>query len=232
MAEQTARRSGTDWRDRVLMEPEVILEDRDLMRALVAANGERMGENVVDLRSIAMERLEARLDRLEDTHRTVIAAAYENLTGTNQIHRCVLRLLEATDLPSLLDMLPGDLLEIVRVDRMRLVLESAAPVAVPHPAVAAVQAGFVQDYATLGHDVPVRRVILRQGAGGDPRVFGEDAQWVRSEALLTLDLGPDRLPGMLAFAAADANEFRPGQGTELLTFFADAFERVLRRLLG
>ncbi|NEU34264.1 DUF484 domain-containing protein, partial [bacterium LRH843] len=73
-----------DWRERVLKDPELILEDRDLMRVLISANDRLMGGNVVDMRGIAMERLESRLERLEDTHRSVIAAAYENLTGTNQ----------------------------------------------------------------------------------------------------------------------------------------------------
>jgi len=80
-----------DLRDRIIAEPEVILEDRDLMRALIAANERAMGTNVVDLRGIGMERLEARLERLEDTHRSVIAAAYENLAGTNQVHRAICR---------------------------------------------------------------------------------------------------------------------------------------------
>ena len=53
-----------------------------------------MGGNIVDIRGIAMERLEHRLDRLEDTHRSVIAAAYENLAGTNQIHRAILRMMD------------------------------------------------------------------------------------------------------------------------------------------
>ena len=70
-------------RERIIAQPDVILEDQDLMRALIAANERAMGGNIVDLRGIAMERLEARLDRLEDTHRSVIAAAYENLAGTN-----------------------------------------------------------------------------------------------------------------------------------------------------
>ena len=83
-----------DLRDRILAEPEAILEDRDVMAALVAANERAMGANIVDLRGIAMERLEARLDRLEDTHRSVIAAAYENLAGTNQVHRAILQLLD------------------------------------------------------------------------------------------------------------------------------------------
>ena len=83
-----------DLRDKILATPEVILEDRDLMRALIAANERAMGENVIDLRGIAMERLEGRLDRLEDTHRSVIAAAYENLAGTNLIHRAILQMLD------------------------------------------------------------------------------------------------------------------------------------------
>jgi hypothetical protein len=63
-----------DIRDRLLAEPEKILDDQDVMRALIAANERAMGSNIVDLRGIAMERLESRLDRLEDTHRSVIAA--------------------------------------------------------------------------------------------------------------------------------------------------------------
>ena len=47
-----------DLRDRLMAQPEAILEDRDLMRALVAANERAMGSNVVDLRGLAMERLE------------------------------------------------------------------------------------------------------------------------------------------------------------------------------
>ena len=58
-----------DWRARALADPDLILDDRDLMRALITANDRQMGGNIVDMRGIAMERLENRLDRLEDTHR-------------------------------------------------------------------------------------------------------------------------------------------------------------------
>ena len=54
----------THVRDKIIADPEVLLEDADIMRALVAANEQSMGGNIVDLRGIAMERLEARLDRL------------------------------------------------------------------------------------------------------------------------------------------------------------------------
>ena len=47
-----------DLREKILSAPEMILEDRDLMRALIAGNERTMGGNIVDLRGIAMERLE------------------------------------------------------------------------------------------------------------------------------------------------------------------------------
>ena len=232
MADQRAVSTAPDWRERVLTDPDVILEDRDVMRALLAANDRHRGENIVDMRGVAMERLEARLDRLEDTHRSVIAAAYENLAGTHQIHRCVLEMLEARDLGSLLDMLAGSVADIVRIDLVRLVLETADAGPVPHGVVAAVPPGFVDGYVTGGRDVPARQVTLRACGPASAQVFGAGAVGIGSEALLRLDLGEGRLGAMLAFGSSDARQFRAAQGTELLAFFASAFERMLRRHLA
>ena len=76
-----------DLRERILADPALILEDRELMRALLAADRSAFGRNVVDLRGVLVDRLEERLDRLEDTHREVLAAAYDNVAGMNQVHR-------------------------------------------------------------------------------------------------------------------------------------------------
>ena len=50
---------------------------------------------------------------------------------------------------------------------------------------------------------------------------------VASEALLPLDLGPGRWPGLLLMGSADATRFTPAQGTDLLRFFGQAFRLVL-----
>ncbi len=224
-----------DWRGRVLSDPELILEDRDLMRALIAANDRQMGGNIVDMRGIAMERLQNRLDRLEDTHRSVIAAAYENLAGTNQIHRAVTRMLDAKEFTEFLTTLGTDVASILRVDRVRLVLESAEATETEAPKVqkledvlTVVAPGFAKDYISGGRDVPHRQVTLRQIGGDADRIFGEAARWIHSEACLALDLGEGRLPGLLVLGAEDPHQFRPSQGTDLLTFFAGVFERLMR----
>jgi hypothetical protein len=227
-----------DWRDRVLTDPDLILDDRDLMRALISANDRQMGGNIVDMRGIAMERLENRLDRLEDTHRSVIAAAYENLSGTNQVHRAILTLLDQGDFTGFLKALGGDVALTLRVDRVRLVLESPEATETAAPKVqkledvlTIVAPGFVESYVAGGRAVPHRQVTLRQVGDGSARIFGDAASWIKSEALLTLNLGDGRLPGLLVMGAEDPHQFRPSQGTDLLTFFAAVFERLMKRWL-
>ena len=184
-----------------------------------------------------MDRLEARLARLEDTHRSVIAAAYENLSGTNQVHRAVLRMLDPVDFEDFLRDLGGEVASILRVDCVKLVLESVQ--SEDDPAVrrlgevlSVAEPGFIEDYLTKERQGPARQVTLRQISEGDERVYGEDGEFMRSEACILLDFGKGRLPGMLALGAEDPHQFSPQQGTDLLTFFGGVFERAMRRWLS
>ncbi|MEL6167159.1 MAG: DUF484 family protein [Pseudomonadota bacterium] len=224
-------------REMILREPELVLDDPDVMRALITSNENALGGNIVDLRGVAMERLETRLARLEDTHRSVIAAAYENLAGTNQIHRAILRMLDPIDFEDFLSDLGGEVADIMRVDAVRLLLESGE--GGDDPALARVGdvlmvtgTGFIHGYLTGGRQVPVRQVTLRQVQGDAGGIYGDGGDWIRSEACLKLDFGPDRQIGMLALGSEDPHHFAPAQGADLLAFFAGVFERSMRRWLA
>lgn len=226
-----------DLREAIMLRPDVILDDKELMKALIAANERSMGGNIVDLRGIAMERLEARLDRLEDTHRSVIAAAYENLAGTNQVHRAVMRMLDPVEFEDFLKTLGGEVAEILRVDSLRLILESAQSQSDPvvgrlKDVLSVVEPGFVSDYLGESTGIPVRPVVLRQVQNAEEAIYGPKADWIRSEACLRLDFGKGRLPGLLVMGAEDPHQFTPQQGTDLLAFFAGVFERTMRRWLS
>ncbi len=224
-------------REKILAEPNTILDDHDVMTALVRANEKVMGENIVDLRGIAMNRLEARLGKLESTHRSVIAAAYENLAGTNQIHRAILRLLDPTDFETFLADLGTEVADILRVDSMRLVLETAQSETSPAiqqmgDVLSTAEPGFVDEFLSRGRNTTIRQVTLRQISAGAESVYGTAAEHIRSEACIKLNLGEGRLPGMLVMGAEDPHQFNPQQGTDLLGFYAAVFERLMRRWLS
>jgi len=221
----------------IIAKPDVILDDKDVMRALMAANEKMMGANIVDLRGIAMDRMETRLDRLEDTHRSVIAAAYENVAGTNQIHRAVLKMLEPLDFEAFLLCLHSEVAEILRVDAVRLLLGAdhaednwgrmrASQVLSLRPAT------DIDAYITQNRTSTARHITLRQVQSGTEDIYGDAAPHIRSEACLKLDFAAGRLPGLLILGAEDPHMFDPHQGADLLAFFADVSERIMRRWLG
>ena len=221
-------------RDTLLTRPDVILDDPDLMKVLVGATEAERGHNIVDLRGVAMQRLEARLDRLENLHRSVIAAAHDSISGTNQLHRAIIKMLDPHDFEGFLTGLGSEVAEILRVGTIKLVLESghaedAEALDRLSDVLRVVAPGFIQAY--VPRTERAHRVILRQIQYAGPEVYGLEAERVRSEACMVLDLGKGRLPGMLVMASDDPHQFTPQQGTDLLAFFAGVFERTLRQWL-
>ena len=219
-------------RSRLLADPALILGDRALMRALVAAREAELGDNVVDIRGRAMEALERRLDRLESTHESVISAAYENQSGTQVVHRAVLALLEPLDFAAFLETLETDAAPILRVETLRLVMESAQGAAAPDgdsgPLVVLPE-GSVARMIAAGRKAPRGDdIVLRRASAETRAVHGTD---VASEALLPLDLGPGRRPALLLMGSLEPTRFSPAQGTDLLRFFAQVFRLVLIRWL-
>ena len=214
-------------RDRLLADPALILGDRDLMRALVAARESELGDNVIDIRGRAMEALEHRLDRLETAHESVISAAYENQSGTQVIHRAVLSLLEPIDFPSFLETLEADVAPVLRVETLTLVMEAAegAEAAAGAGPLMVLPAGSIARMIAAGRKAPrVDDIVLRRASAETRAVHGTE---VASEALLPLDLGEGRRPALLVMGSLDPTRFTPAQGTDLLRFFAQAFRLVL-----
>jgi uncharacterized protein YigA (DUF484 family) len=215
----------------VLGDPALVLDDRDLMAALIdAAGGE--SRNVVDLRGALVRRLEDRLAKLEQVHRSVIAAAYENLAGAGQVHRAALGLLEAADAQAYLQALLVDATEILAVDAARLALEPGAALAAGPFAdrVIDLPEGGVDAYLDCG-DAPGREgVWLRAAPPESELIFGDDASRIGSEALIELRMGPVR--GLLAFGAEDARRFSPDHGVDLVSFLGGVVARTLPRWLA
>lgn len=221
-------------RSLIVADPRLVLEDDQVMQRLV---GESRGDRqVVDLRDRLVERLEGRLEKLVTTHRTVIAAAYENVAGTQQLHRAVIALLEPSDLASFLQHLTHEVPALLGLEDARLCLE--ADVMETGPAeglgdhldgrVMALPEGAIADYFAIDGQ-PDRTIALRE-AGEEAEILFGEANPVQSEALMRLDIAGG--PGLLAFGSSDPRKFDPNHGTDLLAFFAQVVERLLVQRLS
>ena len=153
-------------REEILSNPKAFLEDHEVMRALIAADRQQQPSNVIDLRSIAMDRMEDRLNKLEDTHRTVIAAAYDNVSSMNQIHRAILSVLEPDDFNGFLRYVEHDLAPTLGIEAASLCLETQAVSTGQGPSlskefgtgVTFMAIGEVEDYITHGRNMNSRPV--------------------------------------------------------------------------
>ncbi|MCF3973771.1 DUF484 family protein [Paracoccus salsus] len=214
-----------ETRDRLLADPGVILADRDLMRALVAAREAEIGDNVIDIRGRAMEALETRLDRLEGQHESVIAAAYDNQSGMAVVHRAVIGLLESADLTDFIDSLQAEIAPLLRIETLRLVVE-ADPIIpnLPEDVVVAPE-GAIGRVINAGRRAPRGNDIVLRPAS--PITHPIHGRAVASEALLPLDLGARHPRALLVMGSADAQRFMPAHGTDLLRFFGQVFRLVL-----
>ncbi|MDE0112838.1 MAG: DUF484 family protein [Albidovulum sp.] len=115
-------------------------------------------------------------------------------------------------------------------------------------------AGSVRDYLDCDPNASRGTAILRQVEEGEGVIYGGIGSLIRSEALLCLrpaeqgisnqawsnrsrdgqasgGVEGEEVPWLLALGSRDPEQFRPGMGTDLITFFGDVLLRVLRRWL-
>ncbi|WP_108501927.1 DUF484 family protein [Paracoccus indicus] len=213
-----------DIRDRLLASPQDLLADRDVMRALVATHEAETGDNVIDIRGRAMQALEARLNRLEATHESVIAAAYDNQSGVAIVHRAVLALMESDDMADLIGRLQSDIAPLLRIETLRLVVEGTGGPQWPEDTLITPE-GAIDSIIQAGRRTPRGDdIVLRPALVLTRPLHGRT---VGSEALLPLDLGAGMPRAILLMGSADASRFMPAHGTDLLRFFAQVFRMVL-----
>lgn len=226
----------------ILAHPEAVLDDPDVARALLQAQGQRAPEgarNIVDLRGALVDRLESRLGRLEETHRSVVSAAYDNQAVTESIHRAALAVLEPEDLDHLCEALARHVPAILGVEILRIAVEGDEGPDQPAPPAPFVRLlhGGVASYlsrhlgAGADEDGPERPVVLRAAGAEAAEVFGAEGERIGSEALVRLEFGAGRPPGLLAFGSRDPDRFGPDQAGDLLEFFGGVVAHAVKRWL-
>ena len=227
----------SDFRKRILQDPEALLNDREVMRALISASSNNAPTNVIDLKSAVLKRLEGHVDKIEGQNSNIISAAYKNISTTTKVHSAILEALEPKTFTEFLNFLKTDWANSLGIDVARLCLEapSISKDDIPQlktefgPSVIFLQEGEIDHYITLGQDNDPRSVTLRQIKKGASNIYSNIAPELRSEALMKLDLGQGNSPGLLLLGSINPDQFLPNMGTDLFVFYGSIFEKVMQR---
>ncbi len=237
--EKSPRRSAEECaKAAILANPDFVLTDPDIMRALLSASAPARPDarQVVDLRAAAIDRLERRLARLQAAHRDIVDAAWDSLSSLEPTHQSALALIEARDATALASVARLRLPELLEVDAARLALErSAAPDGFAAQGGATLEDGFVA--RRLAGPALIDGQLLLTSLDGASRapgvasaVFELDAEGVRSAAYLLLGRGSGAACGLLALGSADPDRFCAGRNADLLKFLGDVLDRRLDAL--
>ncbi len=204
-------------RDFLRVQPEFLRHDEDLLGEL----GLRVdAANVIDFGPAALARAAAAHRREASVRQAIEANARANYSAQAQTHAAVIDLLDARN--------HSDLAR--RVDEMargRFGL-TAGVVALEGPT--RVPAGWRilaegQVDMILG-EAPIARMGFFAPA---LPLFGEQAETIRSMALVRMAIWEPRREALIAFGSKDPEGFSPEMGTELVNFLARVVERTAER---
>jgi uncharacterized protein YigA (DUF484 family) len=215
--EQAATSPGTitaaDVGAYLIRHPDFLLEQPELVM-LLTPPAYRHGDNVVDMQHFMLQRARDEVAKLNAQQKALIATSRSNLTSQQRIHAAALAVIGATGFEQLLQVVTIDLAVLLDVDVMTLCVEADGKLRPPMAGIQLLPAGTVDRLLGSGRDA-----MLEDHVRGDPGIFGGGAGLVKSEALLRVAI-PNAPPGLLALGSRRPTKFKPGHGTELLSFLA------------
>lgn len=222
-------------REYLLQHPEFLRENFELFEA---ANEERdLGAGVVDFQSFLVKNLQKNSETLKNRYDVLVDFCRDNMSVQGQVHRAVLRLIQARTLEQLLEVITQDLVSLFDVDVVRLAMESEVADAYDtfytennYSGIVFIVPGTV-DYAVGQKNIMMTPDTNQQAPIGFEQIFSECENLIQSCALLRLELERTGRPVLLAFGVRYPERFHPGQGVELLQFLGQIVAHQLDRYL-
>ena len=226
-------------REEILAKAHEILNDETLLRALIGASDKNLGSKIVDLRSVAIQKMDGELKKLKRSNQQVIATAYENLVGMKQVHQVVLKSLEQNNFDEFVTNLNTEACDVLRVDHIKLGLETHSLLQNTEKNGSKLSklldlypVNFVDTYISQGENNGSNDIILRPIPKGSEQLYGKISKTLRSEGCIKLKIGNEKIVGILALASKEREKFTAQQGVELLKFMGSAFERRISHWLN
>ncbi len=212
--------------DYLMLHPDFVQRHPELLRVMTPPAADH-GNGIVDFQRYMVTRLQEDMDKMVQEAAELVQNARSNAHSQSRIQAAILALLEARSLGQMLEVLTGDLMDILDVDVIAMVVESNG-IDLPHVAASGIR---IVEPGSVDVWLESRDVLLRPNAEGDPAIYGPGAGLIKSEALLKLTISSRTPVGLVAFGSRDPELFQEGQGTELIGFLGGVLERLLRAWL-
>ncbi len=214
-----------DVRDYLLEHPDFLIDNNDLLSALVPPV-ERRGEGVQDFQRYMLARLQDNFTAIKDEHDDLMQLMQEQLQRQNRINAAILSLMDAPSFESTLNYIANEMAVAMDQEAVGLFIEAGQQLkAGTYSGLQVVPKGFVDEWLA-GRDVE-----LAEQTRPVPELFGDSAPRVRSQALVRLCLGGEFPPGLLALGHREAMYYATGLATEQVECLGGVVERCLRKWL-
>jgi|GEM_PF-1650747 len=226
-------------RQHILENPEIVTSDPDVLIALGKHFKQEFGENVIDLRDMAIKKAEKELNAMHERTKTFRHILTENYDGAIRIINFLSLLVEAEDHDHLFFLMLTKAPQTLDVDYLRFIQITGKSLPPPlvdtrNQTIKNMTQGKFSKF--LGKDTAElydNKIVLRSVVMGDPNVYGNVADDIQSEAIIDLSLDShfDYTLTFLVLASTQPFKFEDGMETDLLEKLGIAFVRIVQSLL-
>ena len=170
-------------------------------------------------------RLKDEITKLRQREKQLLAIVEGNTAGLTKVHKAALAVMSVTNIHGLNSAIRTKIPLALDIEAAVLCIEE--PNALALAGATAIGKGGIINF--LGRK---RRVLLQARTPGEPIVFGEASDRVKSVAFIKLRT-PRNSPSMLlALGSGRDDGFNDNQATDLLSFLAQVIEERLKQCLG
>ncbi|MDB5492013.1 MAG: hypothetical protein JWO78_1862 [Micavibrio sp.] len=185
-------------------------------------------KKVADFQGYMIKRLKDDREDVISNARDIVETSRANMNNQARIHNAVLLLLEATNFQDFIHTMTMDFAALLDVDVVSLVVEIDAG-SIPQIDLTGVR---VVGPGTVELLTKRQNITLESATHGLDEIYGGASGLVKSQALVTLHIGGDTPPALLAFGSRNPQMFQSGMGTEQIGFLGHVIERCFRAWLN
>ena len=204
--------------------PDFLQDNPEVLTFLTPPEFKR-GERILDMQRFMLDKVQEELAGLRRREKQLLQTAEGNAAGQTKIHKAVAAIVDAADIHALNGLIRTQLPALLDLEAAVLCIEDNGALALA--GANAIGAGGIANL--MG---PKQRVLLQAKTVGEPLVFGDEADRVKSVAYLRLRTGGSTPEMLLALGSGRDDGFDPHQATDLILFFADILESRIKQCLG